>query len=211
MAGKSMAIKKKIRPLSEKKRKSILDQAARLFLKDGFGATSMDEISEAACVSKRTLYNHFPTKKILFREIIKLEWQKVSYRKIHKPHIHKPEDIFTAIMEHVLKTMYSARMQNLLKLVIAESGKFPELRILQAEYGVEPLIDDFTAYIEYLNEKGVLKVDNPRIAVAQYIGLVKECLYWPWLLGVIAKPSEKHQKEIIQRANKIFFAYYRAR
>src|SRR4030042_931539 len=148
--------KKKIRPLSAKKRKSILDQAARLFLKNGFGAISMDEISEAAEVSKRTLYNHFPTKKILFCEIVKLEWQKVSYRKIHKPHIHKPEDIFTAIMGHVLKTMYSARMQNLLKLVIAESDNFPELKTLQAEYGVEPLIDDFSSSIEYLNEKRVL-------------------------------------------------------
>ena len=204
-----MTTKKKIRPLSAKKRKSILDHAAHLFLKKGFGAISMDEISEAAGVSKRTLYNHFSTKKILFGEIVKLEWQKVSYRKIHKPHIHKPEDIFTAIMEHVLKTMYSARMQNLLRLVMAESDKFPELRTLQAKYGVEPLIDDFSSYIEYLNEKGVLDVDNPRIAVAQYVGLVKECLYWPWLLGVISKPSEKHQKEIIQRANKIFFTYYR--
>jgi TetR/AcrR family transcriptional regulator of autoinduction and epiphytic fitness len=204
-----MAIKKKIRPLSEKKRISIINQAAKLFLNKGFGAISMDEISLAAGVSKRTLYNHFPTKKILFCEIVKIEWRKIKYQKIHNPHIHSPEDIFTAIMRHILKIMYSVRMQNLLRLVIAESAQFPELKKLQAEYGVEPLVNDFSAYIESLNKNGYLNVANPRIAAGQYIGLVKECLYWPWLLGVISKPAEKHQNEIIRQANKIFFSYYK--
>jgi TetR/AcrR family transcriptional regulator of autoinduction and epiphytic fitness len=204
-----MIKKKKIRPLSEKKRNDIIRQASKLFLKRGFGALSMDEISKAADVSKRTLYNHFQTKKILFREIVKIEWRKVRYQTIQYHYVRKPEDIFTAIIKHILKIMYSARMQDLLRLVIAESAKFPELKSLHAKYGVEPLFKEFAAYIESLSKKGVLDVDNPRIAAAQYIGLIKECLYWPWLLGIISKPSEKHQNDIIKRANKIFFGFYK--
>ena len=108
-----------------------------------------------------------------------------------------------------MKIMYSVRMQELLRLVIAESTKFPELKTLHAKYGVEPIFNDFAAYIAALAKKGVLRVDNPRVAASQYTGLVKESLYWPWFLGVIPKPSIKHQKEVIQRANKIFFGYYR--
>jgi AcrR family transcriptional regulator len=203
-----MTIPKNIRPISKKKRNNIVKQASRLFLKKGFGATSMDEISQAAGVSKRTLYNHFPTKKTLFREIVKTEWRKVEYRKIHYPSIHKPEDIFTAIMQHMLKTMYSSRLRDLLRLVIAESTKFPQLKSLHATYGVNPLFDEFATYIEYVSKQGILDVDNFRIAAAQYLGLIKESLYWPWLLGIIAKPSEKVQNDIIKRANKIFFGHY---
>ncbi len=203
-----MITSKKIRPISEKKRNSIVKQATRLFLKHGFGAISMDEISSAAGVSKRTLYNHYPTKKILFIEIVKMEWQKVKYPKIHDLHQRDPRDIFSAIMLHTLKVMNSPRMQDLLRLVFAESAKFPELRSLQARYGVDPIFNDFTAYIELLGKKGVLSVDNPRIAAAQYLGLVKECVYWPLLLGTIKKPTEKLQKDIIRRANEVFFSYY---
>jgi AcrR family transcriptional regulator len=205
-----MTIGKKIRPMSEKKRNNIVKQAARLFLKKGFGAISMDEISMEASVSKRTLYNHFPTKKILFSEIVKMEWQKVKFPKIHDSHLRNPRDIFTAIMQHTLKVMYSPRMLDLLRLVFAESAKFPELKSLQAKYGVDPLFNDFTTYIEILCKKGVLKVDNSRIAAAQYLGLVKECVYWPLLLGTIPKPTEKQQRDIIRRANDIFFNYYGA-
>lgn len=204
-----MAPYKRISPISEKKRNSIIKQASRLFLKNGFGSISMDEISTAANVSKRTLYKNFPTKKTLFREIVKMEWKKVTVPQIQDARDCDPEELFTKIMKHLMKTMYSPRMQDLLRLVIAESSKFPELKSLQAKYGLEPLFNDFTTYIEHLCKTGTLEVDEPRIAAAQYIGLVKECLYWPWFFGITSKPSEKRQEDIIRRANRIFFGYYR--
>ncbi len=204
-----MAAEKKLRPLSEKKRNDIITNASKLFLKKGFGAISMDEISAAAGVSKRTLYNHFPTKKLLFTEIVKKEWQKTGYDHKSTESILDPEKFLSDIMLHTFKIMFSERMLNLLRLVIAESSKFPELKTLNAKYGMESRFNEFTNYIEFLCEKGILKVDNPRIAAAQYIGLIKECIYWPWFFGSISKPSEQHQKEIIDRANSIFFGHYR--
>ena len=205
-----METSKKIRPISEKKRNDILTQSAKLFLKKGFGAISMDEISKVAGVSKRTLYNHFPTKKKLFTEIVKLEWQKLEYGDVDNPTERDPEEFLTEAMMHTFKVMFSERMTNLLKLVIAESAKFPELKTLHAKYGMESRFNDFARYIDYLSKKGILDVDEPRIAAAQYIGLIKECIYWPWFFGTISKPTEKHQREIIERANRIFFKHYKA-
>jgi len=204
-----MESEKKSRPVSEKKRKDIIQQAAKLFLKKGFGAISMDEISNAAGVSKRTLYNHFPTKKLLFTEIVKIEWMKLDYRHVSNVNYLEPEQFLTDVMVHTFKLMFSERMHSLLRLVVAESGKFPELKTLHAKYGMETRFNDFTRYINYLCKKGILKVDNPKIAATQYIGLIKECIYWPWFFGSIPKPSEEHQREVIERANKIFFGYYR--
>ena len=203
-----MAVKNKTSALSERKRESIIKNATILFRKKGFGPSSMDEISNAAKVSKRTLYNHFPTKKILFREIVKIEWQKISYPRRDNLKGRDPEEVFTEIMKHTLKVMFSPRMSDLLRLVVAESNKFPEITSLQAKYGAEPLFNTFKKYVGDLGEAGILEMDNPGLAVAQYTGLVKEYLYWPWFFGMMQKPSLKQQEEVIKKANKVFFGYY---
>lgn len=204
-----MAVKNKKSTLSERKRESIIKNATILFRRKGFGASSMDEISSAAKVSKRTLYNHFPTKKILFREIVKIEWQKVRYPRRDTAKGLDPEEVFTDIMKHSLKILFSPRMADLQKLVIAESDKFPELKSLQSKYGAEPLFGYFKDYVKRLGKTGILDIERPGLAAAQYLGLVKEYLYWPWLFGMIKKPTLKQQEEVIKRANKVFFSHYR--
>ena len=55
---------------TSQKRKAILEGAVKVFTKEGFDASSMDHIAEVAGVSKRTVYNHFPSKEILFQAIV---------------------------------------------------------------------------------------------------------------------------------------------
>lgn len=43
-----------------------------MFLREGFTRASMDAIAEAASVSKRTVYNHFPDKQALRGRIVNL-------------------------------------------------------------------------------------------------------------------------------------------
>jgi AcrR family transcriptional regulator len=50
-------------------RQLLLDTAARLFTERGYAATSVADIAEAADVSKRTFFLHFPTKEdVLFSD-----------------------------------------------------------------------------------------------------------------------------------------------
>ena len=51
---------------SGRKRDDILDAALHEFEARGFRETSMDRIAATAQVSKRTVYNHFPSKDALF-------------------------------------------------------------------------------------------------------------------------------------------------
>ena len=55
---------------TSKKRDSILDAAAQAFMDEGFDNASMDRIAEIAGASKRTVYNHFPSKEDLFRAVL---------------------------------------------------------------------------------------------------------------------------------------------
>ena len=52
------------------KRDSILEAAIRAFRDVGYECTSMDRIAELAGASKRTVYNHFPSKEALFQAVV---------------------------------------------------------------------------------------------------------------------------------------------
>jgi AcrR family transcriptional regulator len=48
---------------------AVLEAAMRLFLSQGFEATSMDQVRQAAGVSNGSLYHHYPTKNDLARTL----------------------------------------------------------------------------------------------------------------------------------------------
>src|SRR5690349_19533917 len=55
---------------SARKREAILDAATKVFLRDGYLGTSMDEIAALSETSKQTVYKHFASKEALFIEIV---------------------------------------------------------------------------------------------------------------------------------------------
>jgi len=55
---------------SIEKKQAILAAAIAEFKNKGFESTSMDQIAMTAAVSKRTVYNHFPSKELLFDAIL---------------------------------------------------------------------------------------------------------------------------------------------
>src|SRR5688572_8715706 len=73
--------------LTDRKRAAILDAAVAEFRQSGYAATSMDRIAASAGVSKRTVYNHFPSKEALFAQILEQLWERsvegvdLAYRK----------------------------------------------------------------------------------------------------------------------------------
>jgi TetR/AcrR family transcriptional regulator of autoinduction and epiphytic fitness len=64
--------------LTDRKRESIVLAAIAEFRDNGFEVTSMDRIAARAEVSKRTVYNHFPSKEELFSEILHRLWANAS-------------------------------------------------------------------------------------------------------------------------------------
>src|SRR6187431_1572293 len=59
-----------IRPLMSKKQNAILDAATTVFLREGYERASVDTIAAEAGVSKRTIYNHYRDKKVLFITVV---------------------------------------------------------------------------------------------------------------------------------------------
>ena len=61
--------------LTDRKRAAIINAAIIEFRQSGYEATSMDRLAASAGVSKRTVYNHFPSKEALFAQIIQQLWE----------------------------------------------------------------------------------------------------------------------------------------
>jgi AcrR family transcriptional regulator len=55
---------------ADRRREQLLDVALKLFASSGFNATTMDEIAEAAGVTKPLLYQHFDSKRALYLELV---------------------------------------------------------------------------------------------------------------------------------------------
>jgi len=54
----------------EQRRRQLIDVAAALFAERGFSSTTMDDVAEAAGVTKPLLYQHFSSKKALYLELV---------------------------------------------------------------------------------------------------------------------------------------------
>lgn len=68
---------------SQMKYYKLMDTAERLFLEYGYKAVSMDQIAEAAQISKMTIYSHFESKEALFLTVI-LDLQNRHFDLIEK-------------------------------------------------------------------------------------------------------------------------------
>src|SRR5687767_3890761 len=57
---------------SDERRKAIVRAAVPLFARKGFAGTTTRELAEAAGISEALLFRHFPSKQLLYREILQL-------------------------------------------------------------------------------------------------------------------------------------------
>jgi TetR/AcrR family transcriptional repressor of mexJK operon len=159
-----------------RKRGAILDAATTLFLRDGYQATSMDQIATAAAVSKQTVYKQFADKQSLFREIVAdtvaevadpVAEQVASLRDSSDLEADL-RDLAHALLAQVIKP----RVMQLRRLVIAEAGRFPDLGILFYERGPGRTIAALATAFQHLAARGTLQADDPQTAAEHFNWLV---------------------------------------
>lgn len=118
--------------MSSDKAKAILDGAMQEFLTHGYAAASMERLAIAAKVSKPTLYSYFQNKEGLFTALI----EQVAQEKLQAA--LKSQDFLTShgeigsdlkqIATRLIDTITSdPQLLEFVRLIIGESGRFPEL------------------------------------------------------------------------------------
>ncbi len=195
--------------LSDKKRYYIVKAASELFLNKGYGSVSMDEIAGRAKVSKRTVYNHFSAKEVLFAEVANHTWACLEPPEIGD-YINK--DVGEALKEfayRMLKVLRSEKYTKLLRLVMGESGRFPELSELYAKHSIRPFLRTLEEYFSIKADSGELNIKDPALAAQQYLGIVKESLFWPVILSVLPMPTPERDTHVIETSVQILLDMYK--
>ena len=186
----------------------IIAAARTLFLKLGYGDTSMDAIARHAAVSKATLYSHFAGKDALFAALIVSECRHLSDQ-IGRRALDEP-DIRDALLRvahdfnNLLCTGYGLTMY---RIVIAEVPRFPELGRVFYDSGPTIMIDRIANLLRQAADRGLLKVRDPRIAAIQFISLIRGELQLTRVLGL--KKTSKNPADYIEASVDLFLAGYR--
>lgn len=114
------------------KAEAILTGALQVFLARGYAAASMDRIAAAAGVSKATVYSHFSDKEGLFAALVarfaEQKYPRLFRQSAPHPPSMSPEILLRQLVNEVLSNIEGdGQHQEFLRLVIGESGRFPEL------------------------------------------------------------------------------------
>jgi len=158
------------------KRRAVLDAAAALFPRKGFLGTSMDEVAALAAVSKQTVYKQFASKEALFLGIVESMTNAGSDRvQVEMPDPVDLAQVASELHGHAERLMTVALAPELLqlrRLVIGESGRFPELGKALYEGGPGRAIAGLAVTLERWAGLGLLAIADPLAAATQFNWLI---------------------------------------
>jgi len=196
--------------LTDRKREAIIQAAIAEFRANGFDVTSMDKIAATAGVSKRTVYNHFPSKEELFAEILSQLWDRVS-AELDVP--YNPErplrDQLRQLLQSKLNLMADDNFLNLARVAIAATIHSPD----RARNMVERLgqrEESLTVWIRAAQADGRLKPADPVFAAQQVHGLIKSFAFWPQISMGQPGLTPDAQNQVAESAMDLFLAGYQA-
>ena len=164
---------------AEDRPREICAAALDVFTEKGFAAARLDEIARRAGVSKGTLYLYFKDKEDLFRAVV---------RDTVAPNVDALREAAMAsdLPFAVIAQMFLSRFADIAsrlpvgavaKMVIGESGNFPELAKVWHDQVAGPAIGLLAGLIEKAQAKGEVRAGDPRLHAFTLMG--------PMLMGVI--------------------------
>lgn len=199
----------KVLTLTQIKRLDILTAAHEEFKEKGFLGASMDSLAKRAKVSKRTVYNHFPSKEFLFHNIVKQLCD--SFRQAVNIEYQRSKTLneqLHIIAMSEIQLLGSKCFRDLHRITLAEFIRSPKLaastleRLSQQKNGLH-------VWINNAIKDGRLHEIDVDYAAQQFLGLIKASVFWPQLLMNQAFPSPEQQQIIAGDATLMFLARYK--
>ncbi len=122
---------------AQQTRERLRAAAHRLFLQQGYLATSIDAIlAEADISSKETLYRHYANKEALFVDVLSyLTMEQPGFSEklavLPSPHdLPSLQEALTQLSREILSMMCQPGYLPLVRMIIAEAPRFPQLGTL---------------------------------------------------------------------------------
>lgn len=195
--------------LTDRKRDAIVQAAMAEFREHGFHGTSMDRVAAAAQVSKRTVYNHFPSKDELFEAIVLLMWERsfsaseLAYRSTQPLRAQLLE-----LLGHKMRLMNDASFMALNRVAMADLMHSPErARAIVDKLSTKEQV--LPRWLAAAQSDGRLRASmQVPYAAHQLQGMVKAFAFWPQLVFGQPPLEPVQQAQVLGDAVDMFLGFY---
>ena len=172
---------------ARQKRGQILDAARTLFLARGYAHTSTEAVRREAGISKETLYRYYRTKEDLFADVLRRLTLEHLYQPFQAdemlPQIQADEmlpqkgasreqlqKVLRRLAKEIAETMMQPDYLALLRIVVAESTRFPALGELFRKTVPEQGIAAIVELLKRLRKKGLVAKIDAEAAARMLLG-----------------------------------------
>ena len=194
--------------LTDRKREAIMQAAIQQFREFGFEASSMDKIAAKAEVSKRTVYNHFPSKEDLFAAILLQMWQSsVADENVQYRSAIGLRQQLLELLQQKMRMLSDTNFIDLARVAIAATIHSPDraqamvAKLSEREEGI-------ISWIRAAQADGKLKPVDASFAAHLLEGQLKSFVFWPQI--TMGKPAldEAAQQMVLNTTVDMFLQYF---
>jgi AcrR family transcriptional regulator len=192
-----------------RKVEQVIAGAREVFLRDGFEGASVDEIARVARVSKATLYSYFPDKREMFTEVTRCECLRQAEASMEM--IDPARGVANTLGvagRNLLQFITSEFGQQVFRICVAESDRFPELGRRFYESGPKMVRDKLVLFLEAAVARGELSIDDVELAADQFAELCKADIFPRIMFCREWRPQESDVARVVEGAVAMFMARY---
>lgn len=179
LSARALAGEVRLDPRVARSRAALLEAGRRLFLRQGYAGTTMEEIAAEAGLTKRTVYNNFADKEALFRHIVA---DTVVFADAFVAELEgmfagveskvKLRELLDDLALRMARAIVRPQVIELRCLLIGEAKQFPALAAEYFERAPGRVIEVLATRFRALAKSGLLSVKDARQAAAQFSYLV---------------------------------------
>ncbi|MEJ8475058.1 TetR/AcrR family transcriptional regulator [Roseibium algae] len=155
----------------EERPSELLEAAFEEFSQKGFAATRLDDVARRANVTKGTIYVYYPSKEILFTTMVRdlMSPALDDVEALHSLEGGSAEEILKNFLHYIYNTVArDRRKRELMRLLILEAERFPDLTRDHYNQFVEPLLLQLNQYLISLASSGKIR-DAPACRSSQIL------------------------------------------
>jgi len=167
----------------------LVSAALELFVEKGYAGTRLDDVAGRAGVSKGTLYLYFENKEELFKAVVRENIvARISQSADEVLHF---EGSSAELVRRLMATWWdeygSSTAGGIGKLMMAESGNFPEIARFFLDEVIEPWHDILAAVIKRGSERGEFRTVKPDMFARVVTGPLVMLSLWKHSFGACSQ------------------------
>lgn len=170
----SLAVKPRWERRKEARPAELIAAALELFVEKGYAGTRLEDVAARAGVSKGTLYLYFQNKEDLFKAVVQENIvARISETADQLARFDGSSgDLICYLINGWWRDYGSSAAGGIGKLVMAESGNFPEI----ASYFLEEVIDPWHAMLATAVDRGISRGEFRRVETDVFVRVMTASL-----------------------------------